>query len=236
MTADAIMKGDETAVPEQGGSQQARGDQGTAQPVVDRTAMEMEDREVRVSDPGLSISANERLTEQVQDVIGTDHVTVTRDRPHPSRGERIASDQRPSAGTSTNLVLIITALMFLVVGALLTALTGSWWFSGFAVVADVLGGAIVIAMVLQMTGIREHADATTVALLEAEGVHNPDELFSRLVTEFTEQHRQDTTESEQRVTAVEDDPVKASAEQAAAGTPSGGRSEAVGPGAGNLGF
>ena len=193
----------------------------------------MEEREVRVRDPHLSDSANARLTEQVREVLGTDHVMVTRDRPHPSRGQDTPTSRTPSAGTSANFIVAITALVLLVVGALLTVLTGSWWFTAFALVADALGGAFVIAMVISMTGIREHADATTVALLEEQGVHSPDLLFSRLVAEFTETQRESAPGSERRATAVEDDPVQASAEQAAAGTPTGGRSEAVGPGAGN---
>ena len=132
-----------------------------------------------------------------------------------------------------NFILVITVLVFLVVGAMLTALTGSWWFTGFALIAAVFGGAIVIAMVLQMTGIREHADPVTVAMLEEQGVRNPDEFFSELVAEFTEPHREDTSETDGRTTAVEDDPVKAGAEQAASGTPAGGQSQPVGPGSGN---
>ena len=131
-----------------------------------------------------------------------------------------------------NFILVITVLVFLVVGAMLTALTGSWFFTAFALIAAVLGGAAVIAMVLQMTGIREHADAGTVAMLEEQGVRNPDEFFSELVAEFTEAHREHSSGAEGRTTAVEDDPVKAGAEQAASGTPAGGPSQPVGPGSG----
>ena len=45
-----------------------------------------EEREVRVADPALSPGANARLTEEVQAIVGADHVTVTRRRAHPSRG------------------------------------------------------------------------------------------------------------------------------------------------------
>ena len=189
----------------------------------------MEDREVRVSDPHLSDSANARLTEEVREVIGTDHVNVSRDRPHPSQGERSDAHRAPFAGSSINLILIIMALLLLVLGALLTALTGSWWFAGLALVVDALGGAAIIASVLQMTGVREHADASTAALLEEEGVSNPDQHLSDLVAEFTEAHREGAA-GNQRLTAVEDDAVAASAEQAGAMTPSGGRSRPVGPG------
>jgi anti-anti-sigma factor len=193
----------------------------------------MEDREVRVSDPRLSDSANERLTEELRDVVGTDHVTVPKDRAHLSRGERPAGRRLPAGGTSTNFILIIMALVLLVLGALLTALTGRWWFMAFAFIVDALGAGVMTAMVLQMIGIREHADATTVAMLEEQGIANPDEHFSRLLEEFTEVHREGAAAGERRVTAVEDDPLQAGAEQAASVTPTGGPSRPVGPGSAN---
>src|ERR1700689_4654448 len=66
-------------------------------------AAEEETRQVRVEDPALSPSTNQRLTEEVQETLGTDEVRVPAGRAHPSRGEtpsgRPANRERPAATT-----------------------------------------------------------------------------------------------------------------------------------------
>lgn len=187
-------------------------------------------RDVQVADPSLSDAANRRLTEQVQEVVGTDKVRVPADRPHPSHGERPANAGIIAATWSTNkfLILVVT-MMFIVIGAVVSATSGNWWFMAAAVIVDALGVALVAGLVFRMTSIRERPDPNTVAMLEEEGVRDPEEHFSNVVAEFTPEHRDDSTDSNRRSASVEDDPLEAAAEQESSTTATGGQSEPVGP-------
>jgi uncharacterized integral membrane protein len=194
-----------------------------------RQAMEI--RDVEVADPELSDAANRRLTEQVQEVVGTDKVRVPTGRPHPSQGERPDNVGLLASVWSTNkFILLIITMVFIVIGAIVSVTTGSWYFMAAAVIVDALGVTLVGGLVLRMTSIRERPDPSTVAMLEEEGVRNPEEHFSNVVAEFTPEHREDGTDSDQRSVAVEDDPLQAAAEQESSMTATGGRSRPVGPG------
>jgi hypothetical protein len=85
---------------------------------------------------------------------------------------------------------------------------------------------VVVRTVLSMTSNRERPSATTVAALEEEGVTNPEAHFSELVKEFTPD---DGSQGGRRTSGVEDDHLRAAAEQEGANTPSGGPSKPVGP-------
>jgi hypothetical protein len=104
---------------------------------------------------------------------------------------------------------------------------GQWWILPVAFVVLGVVTAAVVATVLRMTSNQERPSATTVAALEEEGVGDPERHFSELVKEFTPEPSDD---DEHRTTAVEDDPAAAGAEQEDAIPPSGGPSEATGPG------
>jgi len=190
-----------------------------------------ETREVRVDEPDLSPQTNQRLTDEVREVVGTDRVTVPADRARASRGEHSAREHRrllPWRPKSFLAAQIGAA--GLVGGAVLALVTNSWWVLPAVVV---LMGAVtyaVVALVMEMTGNAERPSPTTAAALDAEGVKDPEEMFSEVVAEFTE----DTGERDEgeRATDVEDDPARAAAEQESSITPSGGTARPAGPGAG----
>jgi hypothetical protein len=189
----------------------------------------LERREVKVDEPELSPRTNERLTAELREVVGDDQVAVPADRPRPSRGESSAEPgHRLTAELKPNrFIVAMIGGSFLVIAAIVALAIGQWWVlvGAFLVLVVVLGA--VIATVLRMTSNQERPSATTVAALEEDGVSDPERHFSELVKEFTPERGDD---GEHRRTAVEEEPVSASAEQENAITPSGGPSEAVGPG------
>lgn len=188
----------------------------------------LEERRVRVSDPELSPEANRRLTAEVRDVIGTDRVHVPRSRPHPSRGER-PPGSRLLAELTTHRMVLTEGIAGGIVGGLIIALiTNLWWVLPIAVAVLWVATAAVLAVVLHMTSIREHPSPTAAAMMEEEGVRDPERHFAAIVEEFTED--EGGQGEGRRTVAVEDDPVKAAAEQQSATTATGGPSAPVGPG------
>jgi hypothetical protein len=190
----------------------------------------VERREVRVEEPELSDRTNDRLTAEVREVVGAERVTVPADRSRPSRGDasaraghRIAAELKPY-----RFVAVMIGASFVVVAAIVALLIGQWWILVGAVLVLGVVTAGIVATVLRMTSNTERPSATTVAALEEDGVGDPERHFSELVAEFIPDHE---TQGEHRRTSVEDDPAGAGAEQKDAITPTGGPSEAQGPGA-----
>jgi hypothetical protein len=189
-----------------------------------------ERREVRVDQSKLSPRTNDLLTAEVREVVGDDHVTVPADRPRPSRGEaspeaggRLTAELKPN-----RFIIAMIGGSFVVIAAIVALAIGQWWILVGAFLVLIVVLAAMIATVLRMTSNQERPSATTVAALEEDGVGDPERHFSELVKEFTPERGD---KGEHRTTAVEDEPASASAEQENAITPSGGPSEAVGPGA-----
>ena len=189
----------------------------------------LERREVKVDEPELSPRTNERLTAEVRDVVGDDRVTVPANRPRPSRGGSSAEPgRRLTAELKPNrFIVAMIGGSFLVIAAIVALAIGQWWIlvGAFLVLVVVLGA--MVATILRMTSNQERPSATTVAALEEDGVGDPERHFSELVKEFTPERGGD---DDHRRIAVEDGAASASAEQENAITPSGGPSEAVGPG------
>jgi hypothetical protein len=188
-----------------------------------------ERREVTVDEPELSAQTNDRLTAEVREVVGDDHVTVPADRSRLSRGEaspqpthRLIAELKPN-----RFIIAMIGGSFVVIAAIVALAVGQWWILVGAFLVLIVVLAAVIATVLRMTSNPERPSATTVAALEEDGVGDPERHFSQLVKEFTPEP---SGEGEHRTTAVEDEPASAGAEQEDAITPSGGPSRAVGPG------
>jgi len=190
-----------------------------------------ETRAVEVSDPGLSGEANRRLTEELREVVGEDSVRVPADRPRPSRGHDVPRQGVAEAIGSHRAVLIGTFMGFLTLGAIISLSTGSWWFLPLAAGVHALGTMTVMAIVVRMTTITEKPSPETEAMLEEEGVSNPEEHFSDIVEEFTaapqvaEEVRPDGSE---RTVSAGQDPSAAAGEQRSAMSPSAGPSTPTG--------
>jgi hypothetical protein len=182
-----------------------------------------ERREVRAADPSLSPEANRVLTSELRDVVGRDTVTVPAGRSHIER-ERHGGRSRVVVLLAENrLVLAMTLLGALVVGAVVSLATGSWWFLLLALGLDIVGVLAVVAVVLAMTTETEHLSPSAAARLQEEGVSDPDRVFTDLVEEFAPGER-----GEQRETPAQQDPAQAAAEQRSSVTPSHDRSRPVG--------
>jgi hypothetical protein len=145
---------------------------------------ELEEREVRVRDPGLSERANTRLTEELRAVIGSERVLVPRSRPHPSLGERPARSGLRAFFFEHRMLVGVTFAVAVVIGAIVSLTTGSWWFLPLVAGLHAIGTTLIAVMAVQMTTTIERPDPTLVALLQEEGIRKPEEHFSRLVAEF----------------------------------------------------
>jgi len=75
-------------------------------------------REVRAADPELSETDNQRLTEEVREVVGTDHLQVPEDLPHPSQGEHPPVSGLLAFLPTSRIILVITFLVLLTIGAI----------------------------------------------------------------------------------------------------------------------
>lgn len=188
----------------------------------------LEEREVRTADPGLSADANERLTEDVRDVIGKERVRVPADRPHPSRGERRRQSTTLSVVRQHRLFIGQGAAAVVVIGAILGLTLNSWWILAIAAAVLLAALALIILLTFSMTSARERPAPATAAALEEEGIQDPEGHFSRVVEEFTED--EGARGRNERTVAAEDQPARAAAEQETATTPTGGPSHPVGPG------
>lgn len=142
-------------------------------------------RDVVVNDPRLSDAANQLLSEEVRAVVGADRVSVPSSRPHPSQGGFPLS-----AGpilTPTNNRLLIRSLLTaaIVIGAIIALTTRKWWVLPPAVFVLCVATWSIVAMVFGMLKTTEHPSAECTAVLQADGVRDPDQLFSAIVGEFT---------------------------------------------------
>jgi hypothetical protein len=203
----------------------------------------LEEREVAIHDLDLAREINDRLTEEVRDVIGKNRVRVPRDRPRPSHGERPPRRGLLAYLSRYRLLLTMTFAAAVVVGAIISLVTGSWWFIALPLGLHAVGTIAVTVLLVRMTTITERPSPTTMAVLEEAGIRNPEEYFSHLVAEFTEPRRRRSADTKPRkgladvVTPGENertveagaDPAGAAAEQSSAVTPSSGPSRPVGP-------
>lgn len=184
-----------------------------------------ERREVRSQDPSLTPEANRILTQELRAAVGRDEVEVPRTRPHV---EREAHGGRPGiavALSQNRLVVAMMLLVALVVGAIVSLATGSWWFLLLALGLDVLGVLAVVGIVLAMTTQTEHMSPGAAARLADEGVEDPDAVLSDLVEEYAPADR----DGDERTTSPQEDPAQATAEQRSSVTPSQDPSRPVGP-------
>jgi hypothetical protein len=184
----------------------------------------LEERTVEVDDPSLSPEANALMTRAVREIIGADSVRVPADRPHPSRGERPRGNpfERVTATMAMALGMVAVGAC---VGLIVSMTDHRWWTTGIAFLVLVVALAAVTLTIVGLASTTAYADPNTAAALSELGVSDFEPRLSEIVREFTP-----VDDSEDRTVSVEDHPAAAEAEQQEAVTPSGGPSEAVGPG------
>jgi hypothetical protein len=184
-----------------------------------------EEREVRSNDPGLSRRANELLTEELRQVVGSDRVTVPAGAAPAGEG----TGPRPASIGATlaanRIPLGISFAAALVVGAIVAFATGSWWFVVLAAGLHAAGTLAVATGAIRMTTLTEHAAPETAARLQEEGVADPDRRLTELVQEFTDlDGDRGATETlsrdfDEQTVVAGDDPARAAVEQRTAMTP-----------------
>ncbi|HKG39289.1 MAG TPA: hypothetical protein VKB25_09900 [Conexibacter sp.] len=182
-------------------------------------------REVRAADPSLSPEANRVLTDELRQVVGRDEVEVPGRRPHVEHEHHGGRTGVAVLLAEHRLVIAMTLLAALVVGAIVSLATGSWWFLPLALGFHAFGTIVVLTVALAMTTETEHLSPSAAAQLEDEGVSDPDRVFNDLVEEFAPADRR----GDERATAAHDDPAQAAAEQRSSVTPSQEPSRPVGP-------
>ncbi len=192
-------------------------------------------REVRAEDPELSPETNERLTSELRDVVGTDRVEVPADRPHATRGEH-PEQHGPAARLQVNWFQAIrTGAIVLTFGAIIALITNDWWVLALAAGVHALGTMTVGLTIIRVTTTSEHPSPTVAAAMAEEGVHSPDERFSRMVEEFRSEPERGASEVispgyNEREAPADTSTADAAAEQSSAMTPTSQPSESAGAG------
>ncbi len=191
-----------------------------------------EEREVRSNDPDLSPRANELLTEELRQVVGSDRVTV------PAGAARAGEGTGPRAGSiratlaANRIPLGISFAAALVIGAIVAFATGSWWAVVVAAGLHAAGTMAVAAGAIRLTTLTEHTAPETAARLQDEGVGDPDRRLTELVQEYTDARGDRgvgetlSRDFDEQSVAAGDDPARAAVEQRTAMTPA---SEPVAP-------
>lgn len=180
-------------------------------------ATQLEERVVEVDLPTVSADANQRLTEALREIIGADTVRVPADRPHPSHGERPHRNPMQRMTTLKAVSLGFVSVAICVALVIVTALGHLWGLTALAVAALLTTLFLVTWSIIALSSIPEFPDAGLVALLEEEGMSDPEVRFSEIVMEFTPE----TGDDEERPTDVLDDPARAIREQHEALTATG---------------
>jgi len=199
--------------------------------------MAEERRKVVVDEPGLTDETNQALTEELRAAIGDDEVRVPAERP------KARIPQRRSGFLATlsanRLILIITFLTLLVVGAIVALATDKWWIIVIPLAMHAVATIALGAGILQTTTQVERPDPGTVARMEEEGVPDPEGTFNEMVDEYggggarNEAADVVTPGDNERTTGAQEEPGKSAAEQRTAITPgsrperSGGESSAI---------
>ena len=145
--------------------------------------MAEERRKVVVDEPGLSDETNQALTDEVRDAVGGDEVRVPRERRARSRAPEKRSGMAATF-SANRLIILITFLTVLVVGAILALITGNWWWLIVPLVVHAIATLALAGGIIQATTQVEKPDPSTVARMEDEGVADPEGRFNELVDEY----------------------------------------------------
>jgi hypothetical protein len=134
----------------------------------------------RPVDPSLSPEANRILRDELRAIEG----------PAADRQEPVAPPHALHSPAVANLISarvggVLTLITAVVVGAIVALASGATWVLIVALAVLCLGTVMVVGLVARLTGEVEHLDPDDAALLEEEGVGDPDRLLEELVDETT---------------------------------------------------
>jgi len=146
---------------------------------------ETEERFVRSEDPQLSPAANAALTHEARRAVGTERVRMPAGSDDPGHTSRAGDSPAKATAMSLRPVFIVTLAAGLTIGAIISLATGSWWALIAAAAVHAIGTIVVASGAIQLATQTEHASPQTTALLEDEGVADPDRVLSDLVEDYT---------------------------------------------------
>ena len=202
--------------------------------MTDQTSQQSERRAVASEDPSLSPRANELLTHELREAIGTDEVVVPKDVPDRSHERHATHSPFVATLTANRPILIVTFLVAVVLGGVVALATEQYWAVVVAAALHAIGTLAVTAGAIALTTNIEHVDPAVAARLEEEGVADPDRVLSELVEDFAGVRDARgvpevvTTGHNERTASPEQDQARSSVEQRTAMTPTSGGSPAAG--------
>jgi hypothetical protein len=148
------------------------------------TESEFERRVVRSADPSLSDEANRLLTGELREIVGREVVDVPVGRADPA--DAVHTHRRRLVAM---LIAARFGIGFVLIGvACVLGVIGLVWNTTAALVAAVVvliaGTLAFLSLFMDLVSETEHPAPETAALLQAEGVGDPDRLLEDLVEEF----------------------------------------------------
>jgi hypothetical protein len=145
-------------------------------------------KNVHVDDPELSPEANRLLTQELRAALGTDHVDLSPEEERERHVHELPEPDRSGLGAllgANRMLVAVTFVALVIVGAIVSLTTGSWWAVVAACAVHASGTLLIGSLVLRLTTAVEHADPDIAAQLREEGVGDPDQAISDLVERFT---------------------------------------------------
>jgi hypothetical protein len=147
-------------------------------------------RFTRVDDPSLSPEANRLVDSELREATGVDIEAL------PSGAEAAPGPVAASHGgfvaalIDARLLLGVTFVVVLIAGLVATLATGAWLILVGLLALHAVGTIAVALGVVRLAGETEHVSPELAARLEAEGVGDPDRMFTDLVAEVRRSSRQ----------------------------------------------
>ena len=136
-----------------------------------------------IHDPRLSDEANAALTDGVRHVLDDEATHHRADGIwSPTAGSGRMRSRYMAAGFDARILVVPVALMLIVV-ALVPAVGSDYALALIPFAGMVIGVILVADLIVHMTRETEHVSPETAALLENEGIVDPDRLFGALLAE-----------------------------------------------------
>jgi hypothetical protein len=132
-----------------------------------------------VRDPHLSEAANAAVTRDLRAAVGADAA----DAPVPDA--ELHNRRRSSSGLAGDRLLLLIALATaLTTGAVVLLAGASWWWIAVPLGVHLAATIATVATAMTLAGQGERPAPETAALLEEQGVGDPDRTFNELVRDL----------------------------------------------------
>lgn len=142
-------------------------------------------RTVESTDPSLSVEANRRLTQELRAVIGRDRVDVPNGRADHRSDRHATHHSLVAAAIAVRVEIFLVGAILLMTGLIAIAMTAAAdWLVAVTLVLLLPAVALIARFVFALFDESEHLDPETAAMLNAEGVGDPDRMFNELVHDF----------------------------------------------------